>query len=256
MLLLLCATGASSQTVLAQAGELSDGSRFQTWFFGDAGNWIRTTDGKRVLRVATSLAVLVPLSYFDQQESEAARDWGNGGFGEFLRITNRAGGPYALSVPAAIFSISLLGNNEKFQDAAFTSLQAPIYAGLVTLLVKTTFGRSRPEDGRGARDFNPFTDINSAFPSGHATAAFAILAPWTFYYPNVFTYSLLTIGTGTAIARMERQKHWLTDVVAGSAMGLSMAYWLSRKHQGKPTRITLSPSLGSGGVGMRMSLNL
>ncbi len=206
--------------------------------------------------MAAGLAVLVPLSYFDQQESEAALGWGNGGFGEFLRITNEAGGPYALSVPTAVFSISLLGNNEKFQDAAFTSLQAPIYAGLVTVLAKTAFGRSRPEAGRGARDFNPFTDMNSAFPSGHATAAFAILAPWTFYYPNVFTYGLLAIGTGTAIARMERQKHWLTDVLAGSATGLTMAYWLSRRHQGKSARISLSPSLGRSGIGMRMSLIL
>jgi len=206
--------------------------------------------------VATGLAVLVPLSYFDQQESEAALNWGNGGLGNFLRLTNHAGGPYALSVPAAVFSISLMGNNEKFQDAAFTSLQAPIYAGVVAIFVKTAFGRSRPEAGRGARDFNPFTDINSAFPSGHATAAFAILAPWTFYYPNIFTYSLLTIGTGTAIARMERQKHWLTDVLAGSVTGLTMAYWLSRKHQGEPARITLSPSLGRRGMGLRMSLKL
>jgi len=256
MLLLSCVSSASLHTALAQAGDSSDESRFQTWFFGDAGDWIRTTDRKRILRVATSLAVLVPLSYFDQQESEAALDWGNGGFGEFLRITNQAGAPYALAVPAVVFSISLLGNNNKFQDAAFTSLQAPIYAGLVTLLVKTTFGRSRPEDSRGARDFNPFTNINSAFPSGHATAAFAILAPWTFYYPNVFTYGLLAIGTGTAIARMERQKHWLTDVLAGSAMGLSMAYWLSQKHQGRPARVMLAPSLGRGGIGMSMSLIL
>ncbi|MCZ6780845.1 MAG: phosphatase PAP2 family protein [Nitrospirae bacterium] len=96
--------------------------------------------------------------------------------------------------------------------------------------------------------------MDASFPSGHTATAFAILLPWAFYYPHMVTYGLLVIGGGAAVARMQRQKHWLTDVLAGGTLGISMAYWLSRKHQGRRSNRSVAPTVGPGSVGLTMQV--
>ncbi len=68
------------------------------------------------------------------------------------------------------------------------------------------------------------------------------------------TYGLLVIGGGAAVARLQQQKHWLTDVLAGGTLGVSMAYWLSRKHQGRRSTVSIAPVVGPGTVGMTMGV--
>ncbi len=145
-------------------------------------------------------------------------------------------------------------DDARFQDAAFTSLQAIIYANVISFTVKSFIGRARPEDGKGAHHFDPFSELDASFPSGHTATAFAILSSWVFYYPHVVTYGLLVIGGGAAVARLQQQKHWLTDVLAGGTLGVSMAYWLSRKHQGRPSNMSVAPTLGPGSVGLTMQV--
>ena len=192
-----------------------------------------TIDQKRVLRTAGFVAALVPFSFLDEKVSEAARGWNRGLFGDFLDCANEAGSFKATLIPTGIFLVSLATDDAKFQDAAFTSLQAIIYTNVISFTVKSLIGRARPEDGKGAHHFAPFSEFDASFPSGHTATAFAILSPWVFYYPHALTYGLLVIGGGAALARLQRQKHWMTDVLAGGTLGLSMAYWLSRKHQGR-----------------------
>lgn len=111
-------------------------------------------------------------------------------------------------------------------------------------------------EGQGAHHFDPFSEPDASFPSGHTATAFAILAPWAFYYPSVVTYGLLLIGGGAAVARLQRQKHWMTDVLAGGTLGISMAYWLSRKHQGRLSNLSVVPTVGPGAVGLTMRVTL
>ncbi len=56
------------------------------------------------------------------------------------------------------------------------------------------------------------------------------------------------------IARLQRQKHWLTDVLAGGTLGASMAYWLSRKHQGRLSNMSVAPTVGPDAVGLTMQV--
>jgi membrane-associated phospholipid phosphatase len=93
-------------------------------------------------------------------------------------------------------------------------------AGASTLVVKFATGRSRPDASPGDHDeFNPFSGADS-FPSGHTTIAFACAAaldqetrsawvPWL-AYPTA-----ALVGW----ARIVQDRHWLSDVVAGAALG-------------------------------------
>ena len=251
--LFLCLSVLMADVSLGQAQPTPSRKRFLKWAYQDIGAWVNSIDRQRILRSAGGIAILIPISFLDEDISERAASWDKGLFGDFLDGANEAGGPLAYLFPASVFTLSLLTDNATFQDAAFTSLQAPLYANILTFMTKYTLGRARPEEGQGAHHFDLFGG-STAFPSGHATTAFAIFSTWAFYYPSVVTYGLYIIAMGTAIARLQRQKHWFTDIVAGSFNGTAMAYFLSRHHQGKRSNLSLNPAIGPGNVGMTMSI--
>lgn len=154
-----------------------------------------------------------------------------------------------------VFLGSLMTNDGRLQDAAFTSLEAIVLANLVTSSLKTAFGRSRPWQNEGALDFRPFSG-NTSFPSGHATTAFAFITPWLLYYQNALTPGLLVLGAGTAFTRMVTENHWFTDVVAGSAIGFATAYLLAQRHQDESRRIRIAPSVSLDQVGLTVAVKM
>ena len=237
-----------------QNGETQSKRRFLRWSYQDAGAWITSWNRKRLLQVGSTLAVLAPLSLLDEEVSKEAIDWDSGLLGDFLDTSNKSGSVRATLLPTGIFVFSLVTDNDKFQDAAFTSLQSVVYANIIGFSIKSLVGRGRPEDGQGAHHFDPFSELDASFPSGHTATAFAILSPWAFYYPSVVTYGLLVIGGGAAVARLQKQKHWMTDVLASGALGISTAYWLSRKHQGKLSNLTVAPVVSPGTMGLTMQV--
>ncbi len=196
-------------------------------------------------------AVLGTISSFDTNLNDQVRRLDHGAFHTYLEWTNEIGGPRAMAPVAAIFGASLLTRNSKFQDAAFTSFQSLLYTGVISYGIKYTMGRVRPYHGVGAHQFDFFSG-NTSFPSGHTSAAFAILSPWVFYYPHPATYGLFALGTGTALARMARDKHWATDVLAGGTLGVMVGYWLSRRHQNRSTDtpLEITPLFAGRGLGL------
>lgn len=173
-----------------------------------------------------------------------------------VRVVEEVGNVRAVRPLAGVLFLgSLLTDNERFQDAAFTSLESVLLANLLTSGLKTSFGRARPFQNQGALEFKPFSG-NTSFPSGHATTAFAFVTPWLMYYPNAFTPGLLILGAGTAFTRMLTRNHWFTDIVAGSAIGFSTAYVLTRRHQNMEGRIHVAPSFGLEQVGVTVSVKM
>jgi membrane-associated phospholipid phosphatase len=206
-----------------------DSGRFWDWSHQDASAWFTSWDGKRVGYVAGATVGLAVLSFADESVSSWAKNLDGGASGSFLDTANEFGGPAAAIVPLAVFAASFAVDDVKFQDAAFTSLQSYVYSNAIVLATKMIVGRSRPDAGEGPHDFNPFSGAAS-FPSGHTSSVFAVVMPWVFYYPGPITYALAALAVGTAVARIQRQRHWLSDVVAGAAISTTMSYYLYSRH--------------------------
>lgn len=229
--------------------------RFLRWSYQDAGGLVHDfSRGRTPLYAAGALALLMPLSTLDHNIDYKVGEY-PGKFGDFLDFANHLGGPEMNLPVTGIFAFSLLTNDSKFQDAAFTSLQSMIYAGVLSYGVKYTVGRFRPYEQNGPHQFAPFSG-RSSFPSGHTTSAFAILTPWVLYYPHPVTYGLFALGTGTAIARVVREKHWATDVLAGGALGFFTAYYLTKRHQNQARRVTITPVLGFNAASVSVQVKL
>jgi hypothetical protein len=176
----------------------------------------------------------------------------------YLTTTNEIGTfKYVAPISAAVFGTSMLTENVKFQDAAFTSLQSVIYTNFTVNTAKFIFARERPDHKDGPYDFEFFEGNATSFPSGHTSTAFALVVPWVVYYPNAFTYSLMALPASTAIARVAKGRHWMSDIAAGAFIGAYWGYKLSKRHLNitQKDNIDVTPFFGnnSGGISLHVS---
>ena len=211
------------------AADGQDRARFFRWAIQDAGALGKASLAELPGAASAATGLIISSRGIDPGSNDWIRTWTTGPVQAFLDRTNQLGGPAMTLYAAGAFAASFVAGGERMQDAAFTSLESVLYAGTLAYAVKYTLGRGRPEEGFDSDQFMPFSG-RSSFPSGHTTAAFAVVTPWVLYYPNPVVKALFALPVGTALARMDRDKHWATDVLAGAALGVVTARFLTRRH--------------------------
>jgi membrane-associated phospholipid phosphatase len=98
-----------------------------------------------------------------------------------------------------------------------------ITAAAASSAIKFMVGRKRPNDTTDPYEFAPFSS-NDAFPSGHTTMAFALAASVSdeiHAWPA--TVGLFGAASLTGWSRINDNKHWLSDVLGGAAVGITSA---------------------------------
>ncbi len=132
------------------------------------------------------------------------------------------GSGYTLIGMAGLYGYGVIFKNTKVRRLGLETIEAVGYAGLITSVIKSVVGRSRPYTDEGHHRFRPL-NVHAAytsFPSGHATLAFAlstVLAKNTDnIYLKVLCYSAASL---TAMSRVYHNAHWLSDVAAGGLVG-------------------------------------
>jgi membrane-associated phospholipid phosphatase len=232
-----------------------DNSRFLRWLKNDPVSMISNVQSDQLLTMASFGMGIAAISVSDANiSSSLQRHYSQS---PILDFTNRWGAwETVLPVSAGIFGTSLLTNNTKFQDVAFTSLQSLVMTKITVNAGKFLFARQRPAHNGGPFDVE-FAELGAtSFPSGHTATAFALVTPWVIYYPSPVTYSLMAIPVGTAIARVAKGRHWLSDVTAGAAIGFSMAYYLSKKHlKIQSDRVEIIPVANRNSVALSVNLS-
>jgi membrane-associated phospholipid phosphatase len=130
-------------------------------------------------------------------------------------------------------------------DAArwcFLAIASLAASGIVSGILKATLARWRPrafvadgafngDSGFGFPDFI-IEHVRNSYPSGHATTALTLAALATLKWPRL-TALWVALGALVAASRVVQNSHWLSDVLAGSALGWStpwivMAFWRAR----------------------------
>ncbi|MFQ5569801.1 MAG: phosphatase PAP2 family protein [Rhodothermales bacterium] len=235
----------------------NDPYRFIEWSIQDVKAIARGVPSKYSLYAAAGMGgALLTLSWQDDNLTDGAIDLAEGTNSKVRRVVNEIGNVKAVRPMALLLFLgSLTSSSRRFQDAAFTSLEAVVFSNLLTNTLKSVVGRARPYQDRGAQTFRPLSGDKS-FPSGHATTVFAFTTPWLLYYSNVPTYGLFILGIGTAFMRMADNAHWFTDVLVGGGIGFTTAYMLTRRHQRRAGTISVTPVLadGQGGLFVRVRL--
>jgi membrane-associated phospholipid phosphatase len=158
-----------------------------------------------------------------------------------------AGGPGSLAVEAALWGAGRVANNKNLATDGEAALEAAAAGGAMTFLLKRMIGRARPLlDSTRADDFSfgrGFASGSSyqSFPSGHTTAAFAFATAITARLADRKSPAtawaapaLFSLATATAVQRVYRHAHWMSDCLAGAAIGTVSGLVAARWHERHP----------------------
>ena len=225
----------------------------------------RTEHRPHVVRwyeVAATVGGVALLSALDEPLQRAVQQHRTENTDDVAQVFRQEGEPwYYVGVSLGIVGVGLVTGDDGIRRAGYRVTASLGTSAVVGQVLKVVIGRSRPNAGRGAFDFHPFTspvDSNGvssgkALPSGHAAAAFAIATSLADdIHSPVVDVLLYTAATGTAWSRINDDRHWLSDTALGAVLGISSAKLVSgrwRIFNLRPPGFLLDPS-GGPAVGM------
>jgi hypothetical protein len=151
------------------------------------------------------------------------------------RIVSYAGSAYGVGAVAGAFYIAgRAGHNPRARETGVLGAEALVDSAIVVTAVKEITQRTRPSGGRSRSDF---FDGGSSFPSGHSIEAWSLATVIANEYHDHVGVQIAAYGIASAVsvARFTGQKHYLSDVLVGSAMGFGIGRYVYRTHhQTKP----------------------
>jgi membrane-associated phospholipid phosphatase len=169
------------------------------------------------------------------------------GFGTFAET---GGGPIiSSSVVAALFVSGRLDKHHpRWRAATYDMLDASIVNLAYTETMKRLVGRERPNG-----------EDNKSFPSGHASNAFALATCFERHYGWRVSVPAYLVASAVGISRLQRNKHYASDVAAGAALGYVVGRTVARVN-GRPLHpeekrgaLALQPILGRRAAGVALS---
>ena len=123
----------------------------------------------------------------------------------------------ALGIP-----ILWYGGEQRYRVLAVLALAVATGIGLFSVLKRVAV-RKRPCAIQAFGWFQKLPPDHFSFPSGHSLTAFAVTVPLSLFYP-AYMYGLFFCAASVATSRVMLGMHFLSDVVAGSAIGAGIGY--------------------------------
>jgi undecaprenyl-diphosphatase len=133
-----------------------------------------------------------------------------------MRLLTDAGRP--ATVFGALLGIAVLGGPAGVETARLALLTAAP-ANLAVETLKRVVGRTRP-DGEQRRS-------NASFPSSHAANAFALAAVFARRRKRL-AWAFWLLAALVGFSRIYLNRHFLSDVAAGAAIGIACAWAAAR----------------------------
>ena len=173
--------------------------------------------------------------------------------------------PFGRFSPVLIGSLYLTGRLAKNNRLAGTSLTAAkslVVSSLIGGAVKQLTHRHRPYQDDIPDHANwdgPFSDIHyNSFPSGHSLSAFSMATVFAMEYRSTVWVPALayTLAAGTAVSRLYDNKHWVSDVVIGSALGFVAGRFMWKQSQGNQKKIQVLPSAGANSASLTFIITI
>jgi membrane-associated phospholipid phosphatase len=118
-----------------------------------------------------------------------------------------------------------------------------------------------PEDGHTLHPFQSWTWPFPAWPSGHTSSAFSIVAALTGYYaPDALWIPLVGYPVAVAIGfgMLVGDEHWTSDLLAGAVIGQCIGWSIGRAfrdraHAEAPPRVSLVPLITPSAQGVAIT---
>lgn len=167
-------------------------------------------------------SLLISISFSHSNSFNELLGIKDGGWGEHYNIPR-------IAVPAVALTGLVMGNDSRFGNTVWQSIDSMIMAGLATEALKVSFGRVRPVDSH-LYDKQWFQDGNKSFPSGHVSSMSSIVSPFIFEYAHEkpLVHLLWLFPIHQAIGRVKDKRHYKTDVSVGFLLGIASG-WIANQ---------------------------
>ena len=127
------------------------------------------------------------------------------------------------TVTLGLLGAGLLSGNGELTRAGGRLATTLALTATASGLGKLTMGRPRPYESGDADGYVPFSG-QEAMPSGHTAMAFALATALADDIGRTWaSVGLYTIATGVGWSRVNDNHHWLSDVAAGTVLGITSA---------------------------------
>lgn len=168
----------------------------------------------------------------------------------------RDAAPLAVMVAGTWAAATLWDDRAGFEEGR-VMLEAGGLAAVSTTLFKFAAGRSRPNETSQVDDWRSGGD---SFPSMHVSTAFAVGTVLAESGSDKYRWLRRGIGYGlaaaTAYARLDSNAHWLSDTVAGAALGIATAQFALGRSEQHRLRSAMMVVPLEGGAMLTYSLQL
>jgi membrane-associated phospholipid phosphatase len=208
--------------------------------------WYEVVGG--LTAVVGAMALDEPIAHFVQSNRSQTTD-------DVSSVFRQEGEPiFYAGISLGTLAVGTIMGNHDVQRAGGRMVATVALSGVVLAGTKIVLGRSRPNEGVGAYEFHPFTsfkdsagvETRGSLPSGHTTAAFAIATSLADDIHNKYVDVLLyTFAAGTAYSRINDNRHWFSDTVAGALLGVTCGKLVSGRWRIfglKPPAVLVTPT--------------
>jgi len=141
--------------------------------------------------------------------------------------------PAAVLVAGTWMYAALLDDTAGYEELG-SMLEAGVLSAASTEILKLSLGRERPNE---TADANSWFNSGDSFPSLHSSAAYAIGTVFAESGNEDYRWLRRVVGYGvagaTGYSRVSDNAHWLSDVMAGAALGYATAHFVMNRRTDK-----------------------
>jgi len=160
------------------------------------------------------------------------------------RKISYAGSAYGVGgVALAFYLVGRAKDNDRARETGLLGAEALVDSAIVVTALKEVTQRRRPLAATGRGDF---FKGGSSFPSGHSIEAWSLATVIANEYHDRPLVQIIAYGIASAvsIARFTGQKHYLSDVLVGSALGYGIGRYVYHTHHRKNSNPSDEESAG------------
>ena len=183
-------------------------------------------------------------SFADDEVTDSVNSSGSG----WGKTFETAGGPIWGSLfTAAMFTAGRFSDHARFRAMTYDMVDAVIVNFGYSEVIKVAVGRERPNG-----------ENNQSFPSGHASNAFTIATVVERHYGWKLGVPAYVIAGVVGASRVQQDKHYVSDVVAGATLGYIVGRTVVRVNSrplekgARGASLQVSPIVGSRTRGLRL----
>ncbi len=154
-------------------------------------------------------------------------------------------GPILIGAVGGFLIAGQMIGDSQFRRFTYDMAQATALNGLLTSGMKYAVGRTRPDGSN-----------RLSFPSGHSSSMFAVATVIDHHYGLPGTIAGYAVASFVAASRLDRSKHYLSDVIAGATVGYIVGRTVVRRTERETDRtVVVVPILFGGRVGAAVSVS-